>query len=272
MRNHRISRTVVALGFSLGLGLIPSVSTVQAGPSAREIMEKVTASRKVDGSEATVKMKIISEKGETRERDITMATKLYDGGQTEKRLYRFLSPADVKGTGVLVYDYDAKSDEMWIFLPALRKSRRIVSSQRSEAFMGSEFSFGDLNIPPLDEFNYTLQKNENYSGEDCYVIDAVPKSDDIKKAEGYSKKTYWVSTKTLVARHGLFYDLDGKVIKEYVASDVKLLDPKKNRYRAMKMEITNKQNGRKSVFETTKCSFSPDTKDEYFTTAYLERT
>ncbi|HLK91214.1 MAG TPA: outer membrane lipoprotein-sorting protein [Polyangia bacterium] len=243
-----------------------------SAPSAREIMDKVTTTRKLDGSEAVIKMTVLGEGGQAREREISMATKLYDGGKTEKRIYRFLSPADVQGTGILVYDYENKPDDVWIYLPALRKTRRVVSTQRSQSFMGSEFSYGDLNIPSLDDFDYTLVKEEPMGGEPCYVIDLVPKSKEIAEAEGYSKKTYWVSKAKLAVVRGLYYDKAGKLLKELVAQDIKLLDPKNKRYRAMHMEMINKQNGRKSVFETKKVSFSPSTKDEYFTTAYLERT
>jgi hypothetical protein len=72
-------------------------------------------------------------------------------------------------------------------------------------------------------------------------------------------------------RKGAFVDVDGKPLKELKADEIKLLDPKKNRYRTMRMEMTNKKTGRRSVFETVKISFAPDTKDEYFTPRYLER-
>lgn len=261
----------LAIAFSLTLALPSTGARGDAAPNPRDIMDKVTTTRKLDGSEATVKMTSVDEKGQTRTREITMATKLYDGGKTEKRIYRFLSPADVQGTSVLVFDYEAKADDIWIYLPALRKTRRIVSSQRSQAFMGSEFSYGDLNIPALDEFKYTLAKEETYGGEACWVIDAVPASKEIADAEGYSKKTYWVSKAKLAVLRGFLYDKDGKLLKEFIAQDVKLLDPKNKRYRAMKMEMVNKQNGRRSLFESTKVTFAPNTKDEYFTTAYLER-
>ena len=103
------------------------------------------------------------------------------------------------------------------------------------------------------------------------MIDAVPKSKEIADAEGYSKKTYWVSKDKLAVVRGLFYDKDGKLLKEFIAQDIKLLDAKNKRYRAMHMEMINKQNGRRSVFESQKVTFAPNTKDEYFTTAYLER-
>lgn len=272
MKYRRITRTaalLVALAF--GGGLLSPVSEAHAGPSGREIMDKVSLTRKLDGSEAVVKMSILNEKGQARERKITMATKLYDGGKTEKRIYRFLSPADVEGTGVLVFDYETKADDVWIYLPALRKTRRIVSSQRAQSFMGSEFTYGDLNIPALDDYNYQVQKEEAVDGEACWMIDALPKSKDVAQGEGYSKKTYWVSKKTHAVRKAVYYAMDGKLLKELRSTEVKLLDPKKNRYRAMRMEMINKQNGRRSVFESEKVTLAPDTKDEYFTTRYLER-
>ncbi len=251
--------------------LLAGPARAEKAPSAREIMDKVTVTRKLDGSEAVIKMTVVGENGQAREREISMATKLYDGGKTEKRIYRFLSPADVQGTGILVYDYETKPDDVWIYLPALRKTRRVVSTQRAQSFMGSEFSYGDLNIPSLDDFNYTLVKEEVSGGEPCYVIDLLPKSKEIAEAEGYSKKTYWVSKAKMAVVRGLYYDKDGKLLKELIAQDIKLLDPKNKRYRAMHMEMTNKQNGRKSIFDSKKVVFSPNAKDDYFTTAYLER-
>lgn len=275
VREDRFARfslsRVLVLVLGTGVCLMPRVGQAQGAPSAREIMNKVTMTRKLDGSEAVVKMTVIGDKGQVREREITMATKLYDGGKTEKRIYRFLSPADVQGTGVLVFDYEAKADDVWIYLPALRKTRRIVSSQSSQSFMGSEFSYGDLNIPALDDFNYTLVKEEAVGGETCWVIDVLPKAKESGDTEGYSRKTYWVSKDKHAVLKGLYYDRDGKPLKELIARDIKLLDPKNRRYRFMHMEMINKQNGRRSVFESKKVTFVPNTKDEYFTTTYLER-
>jgi hypothetical protein len=239
--------------------------------SPRDIMEKVTTARKVDGSEAVVKMTVAADNGETREREISMATKLFDGGKTEKRIYRFISPPDVQGTAVLVFDYEAKADDVWVYLPALRKTRRIVSSQRAQSFMGSEFTYGDLNIPAIDDYNYALVNQESFGGEACWVIDVLPKNQEVADGDGYSKKTYWVSKEKLTVMRGLYYDKDGKPLKELIAQDFKLMDPKKKRYRSMHMEMINKQNGRRSLFVSEKVTFAPDTKDEYFTTTYLER-
>jgi hypothetical protein len=256
---------------AIGLSMLNPISAVQAGPNGQEIMSKWAESRKLDGSEAVVKMSIFDAKGSSRVRELSMATKLFDAGKTEKRIYRFLSPADVKGTGVLVYDYEDKGDDIWVFLPALRKARRVVSSERSKAFMGSEFSYADLNIPELNDYNYKVAKEEKVGGADCWVVEVTPKTPEIGKSEGYSKKLYWVEKANYAVRKGEFSDLEGKLLKVLTADNVKLVDSEKKRYRTMKMEMVNKQDGRKSIFETTKIANAPNTKDEYFTTGYLER-
>ena len=80
-----------------------------------------------------------------------------------------------------------------------------------------------------------------------------------------------MSKEKFSVRKGVYYDLNGKEFKELKSDNIKLLDPKNKRYRAMKMEMLNKQNGRRSVFDSEKVSFAPGTKDEYFTNRYLER-
>jgi len=274
MTQSRLLKNVRILFWSAaaGLALLAPIPEAQAGDNPRDIMARVAQTRKLAGSEAVVKMSIIDAKGQASARELTMATKLYDGGKTEKRIYRFLSPPDVKGTGVLVYDYEDKADDVWVWLPALRKTRRIISSKRSKSFMGSEFSYGDFNIPPLDDFKYKLVKEEGCADGTCYVIDIAPKSPSVAKAEGYSRKTYWVSKSKYVVVKGLYYDLGGKLLKELHMGGFKLLDSGKGRYRATRLEMVNKQNGRRSVFESKKVTFAPNTKDDYFTTRYLERT
>jgi hypothetical protein len=269
---HNITPRALSFGFiaTFALGVLSSSSTVNAAPDGQAIMQKVADTKLLDGSEAMVKMVLNDGKGGVKERKLSMATKLYDGGKTEKRIIRFLTD-DVKGTGVLVFDYSDKADDVWLYMPAMRKTRRIVSSQKSQSFMGSEFTYGDFNTPSITDFSYKILKEESAGGENCYVVELTPKSKDVADADGYSKKTYWVSKATHTVRKGVYYDTDGAVVKELSTSDVKLLDKGKNRYRAMKLEMVNKKNGRKSTFETEKIAFTPDTKDDYFTTAYLEK-
>ena len=267
MSHTRTSRKALSLVLSaaLGLGLLAPTQEAAAGPDGKQIMSKVADARKLNGSEAVVKMKILNKKGQARERTLSMATKMF--GDTEKRVYKFLAPADVKGTGVLVFDHSGKDDDVWVFMPALRKVRRIVSSQKSKDFMGSEFSYADLNIPSISDYVYKVLGDETAGGESCFVVEVTPKNDSVAESEGYSKKKYWISKKTYTVRKGLYYNLDGKEFKELSTKDVKNLGGK---YRAMHMEMVNKTNGRKSVFITEKVNVTSP-KDEFFEQSYIER-
>jgi hypothetical protein len=160
---------------------------------------------------------------------------------------------------------------VWVYLPALRKTRRIVSAQRSESFMGSEFAYADLNVPSLDDYQYQLLREESVGSERCWVIDVLPKAPETGRSEGYSRKTYWVSQDKHVIVKGAFFDLDGRALKELENQEFKLLDAKRKRYRPLRMVMTNQQNGRRSIFATEQVAFTPETKDDYFTPRYLER-
>ena len=95
--------------------------------TADEILDKVQEANKLVGAESLSTLTIFNDRGQKRVRKIAMVTKLFDNGDTEKRLMRFLEPADVKGTSFLLFDYEQKDDDIWFYMPALRKTRRIVS-------------------------------------------------------------------------------------------------------------------------------------------------
>lgn len=275
MKGTNYSKTVTGIAAALlvagGLWNHADLARSQGKLSARQIMEKVADNRQVPGSEAVMTMVIYNAKGEKRVRKIAMATKLYDDGKTEKKLSRFLSPADVKGTGLLTFDYEVKDDDIWLFMPALRKTRRIVSSEKSKNFMGSEFAYVDMNIPNLDDYKYKIIKEEKAGGVDCWVVQSIPKTEDIADENGYSKQIVWIGKKDFTVRKGVYYDLDGEILKQMTATNIKVIDPAKKHYRPMKMEMVNKQNNRRTTMTFDKIEVSAKVNDEYFTTRYLER-
>lgn len=240
-------------------------------PSAEEIVDRSFRNSRLAGSEAIITLTLVNSRGQERTRKIAMVTKFYDNGQTEKKLLRFLSPADVKGTGFLTYDYEKKDDDMWLFMPALRKTRRIVSNEKSKSFMGSEFSYADLAPPTLSDFDYRTVGVEEIDGVTCWIIEIVAKNDKIADENGFSKKTSYIGQQDFVSRKGMYYDPGGKLEKEIIVKDIREVDVKNHKYKALHMVMENKQNGRKSILKIEKIVFNPDVKDEYFTTRYLER-
>jgi hypothetical protein len=239
--------------------------------SGKQIVDRSFQATKLAGSEMLSTMTILDSRGRERVRKIATVSKLYDNGDTEKRLIRFLSPADVKGTGLLTFDYENKDDDMWLFMPALRKTRRIVSTEKAKNFMGSEFTYADMTPPILENFSYEILGEEEVSGISCWKIEMIPVDDDVADENGFSKRISFIAKQDFVLRKAIYYDLDGELHKELAVEKVKEIDTENHKYRPTRMVMVNKQNGRKSVLDVEEIQFSPEVKDEFFTTRYLER-
>jgi outer membrane lipoprotein-sorting protein len=238
--------------------------------NAKEIIIKSRENSKVDGFESVSTLTIIDNKGNERIRKTTMASRTFENGKVEKRIIKFISPADVKGTGLLIYDYDDKADDMWIYMPSVRKSRRIVSNERGNNFMGSEFSNDDMSSPNINDFSFTLLNNENLNGTECFKIEAIPVNTEISENLGLSKKIIYIAKSDYIPRKTIIYDLDGELLKTITVENVQLLDAQKKKYMVTKMTVVNNQNGRKSVMNMDQLKYNPAVPEKYFTVSYLE--
>ncbi|MCK4640652.1 MAG: outer membrane lipoprotein-sorting protein [Candidatus Marinimicrobia bacterium] len=261
----KIYAVILSIVFSV------AILNAQASLTGKQIQQKSIETTRVAGVEAVVTMTIIDSKGRQRVRKLAQISKLYDNGQTEKKLIRFLTPADVKGTGFLTFDYRKKDDDKWLYMPALRKTRRIVSSENAKSFMGSEFSYADMTPPTVEDFTYNILGEEEINGVLCWKIEITPKDDDVADESGFSKKISYIGKQDYVIRRAVYFDLDEELHKELTVHEIKELDTKNHRYRLIHIEVENKQNGRKSILQVEKILFAPAVNDEYFTTRYLER-
>ena len=253
------------------LFILAWTATYAQSLTALEIVKRAQATIKVKGVQGVSVMRILDDKGHERVRKIRQVTKLYDNGDSEKRLLRFMAPADVKGTGLLTYDYEDKDDDLWLYMPALRKSRRIVSTEKAKNFMGSEFTYSDMTPPALEDFTFKLLADEEVNGTPCYQVEWIPNDDDIAEENGYSRRITYFGKQDFVIRKAVYYDLDGELLKELTVHEIKELDPVNHKYRAMHLEMVNKQNGRRSVMVNEQLEFNPNVNDDYFTVRYLER-
>lgn len=264
-------RNKILLPFIMLVLLMGGSISSQDNLSAQEIVDRSFKATKLAGSESRSTMTIIDSRGRERIRQIASVTQLSDNGETEKRLIRFLAPSDVKGTGLLTFDYENKDDDMWLFMPALRKTRRIVSSEKAKNFMGSEFAYADMSPPILAEFSYKILGEEDVAGTLCWQIEMIPVDDDIADENGFSKRITFIGQEDFVLRRAVYYDLDGELHKELTVHEIKEVDTANHRYRPIHMTMVNLQNERRSVLKIDEILFNPDVKDEFFTTRYLER-
>lgn len=264
--------TLLKIFFALTIMIqLSIISKAQGNITAKEVQKKSINATRVDGTESLSTLVILNEKGEKRVRKTAAVTKLYDNGDLEKKMVRFTEPADVKGTGFLTFDYSDKDDDKWIYMPALRKTRRIISSENAKSFMGSEFSYADMSLPTVEDFNYKFLPDEKIGEELCYTLEIIPMNEEIEDENGFSKKISYISKKDFVLRKSVYYDLFGDKEKEMTVKSVVEVDKENHKYKMKEIEMINVQNGRKSISTIERIKLKRNISDSYFTTRYLEK-
>ena len=236
-----------------------------AEQNARDIMIKVKDRPDGDTRSSSMEMKLVNKSGSTRVRKITSYA--MDVGADTKTIMFFQYPNDVKGTGFLTVNYDDvnKEDDKWLYLPALKKTRRISGkSSKTDYFMGSDFTYDDIGKRNVDEDTHKLLREESANGFDYYVIESTPKKD----GEIFSKKLIWIRKDCDVVEKVEFYDKLGKLHRQMISSDIKKVD---GFWTVGKMEMKNVQTGHSTelLFLDPKYNIQLDSK--IFTVNKLER-
>ena len=274
MMNKRIQIILtLIIGLTItagGLGLFPAKGWAD-DPKARAIMEKVDARDNGDRQTADMKMILIDKNGNQRKRSIRSISK--DMGDDTYRLMFFLKPADVRDTGFLTYDYDEpdRDDDQWLYLPALRKTKRIASSDKSGSFMGSDLSYADMTSRNLDDYDFTLKKEMEVKGHPVWLIESIPRNKKVIKETGYTKSLLFVRQDNYYVIRGINWVKDGGYLK-YL--DTRTLEQIDGVWVGTEMHITKKK-GKKVVHKTEiywrNVRFNMDLADDLFTIRRLEK-
>lgn len=188
-RTARNLAQVILVVLSFGLAC---AAQAQDEPKAREIMTRVDDREDGDNQTSRMQMRLIDKRGKERVRELRSFAK--DKGVDDYSMMFFESPADVKDTGFLTYDYDEaeRDDDQWLYLPALKKTKRIASSDKSGSFMGSDFSYADMTKRPLENYEYKLLKETELNGHPVWVIQSTPTSEEEIDETGYTKAIQFV--------------------------------------------------------------------------------
>lgn len=253
------------------LGAVGVQSAQAEELSARDIMEKNFYVTKIKHMINDSTMTLINDKGQQRVRKTHSVSRLQPNGIDSKLLIRFLKPGDVEGTGYLqVQHYDGE-DDMWIYLPALKKVRRLVANNKKDSFVGSDFSYGDILQPVVDTYKHTILRSEVLDGEDCWVIESVPATEQIKKDYGYAKKTTWIRKSNFMEKKVEYLDTAGRPLKTMLVPEVIEVDPVEHKWWATRREVRNHQTGHRTLLVFDNLDTKTPVGEDYFTTRYLER-
>ncbi len=211
-----------------------------------------------------VKMILRNKQGQESTREIRSRTLEVDG-DGDKSLVVFDTPRDVKGTAFLSHTHSVGSDDQWLYLPALKRVKRISSNNKSGPFMGSEFAFEDISSQEIEKYTYKFIKEELLEGVDCFVIERYP----VDKNSGYSKQLVWFDKAEYRQQKIDFFDRKGELLKTLTSHGYKKYIDKI--WRQSEMKMVNHITGKSTDLFFNNYSFANGLSDRDFDKKSLER-
>jgi hypothetical protein len=246
---------------------LPQLVSAQA-PTGKQIIERNDAMRTVNDEQVEIEMQLINKQGQKRERKVTWMTKS-DAQRNQKGLIRFVSPADVRGTALLSIENADREDDQWLYLPALRKSRRISASNKSDSFVGSDFAYEDLGAEEIDQHEYRLLREDMLDGTPVFVVEATP-IEKHKGETGYSRREIFVRKDNAAIARIDFYDRQKELLKILRAKDIRQV-PSSKTWRAQTLEMANQKTGHSTVIVYGPFVINAGIGDDTFSIRELER-
>ena len=189
--------------------LIPDASAEEP-LSPKQIAQKAFDRDRGENSRATAQMVLVNSKDDKRTREFESLR--IKQGKLETQMIRFLSPADIRGTGFLTVENEGWKNDQFLYLPALRRSRRIVSSQKSNSFVNSDFSYEDMERHPVDDYSYIMEGDTTINSLPCYIITSRPNKGTESQ---YSMVKSHIIMESFVTLLMQFFDKKGSMIKQY---------------------------------------------------------
>ena len=217
-------------------------------------------------SDVDLKMILRNKAGKESTRSLRLATlELPDENIGDKSLIIFNSPADIDGTALLSYAKILDPDDQWLFLPALKRIKRISSVNKSGPFVGSEFAFEDFTSLELNKFNYRYVRAEDCGELTCDVIERIP----LYEHSGYKRQLVWIDQKVFQIRKIVFYDRRGDLMKTLVM--VQYREYEGSYWRAHRMEMVNHKTGKETDLVYSDFTFMTKLSNRDFVKSALKR-
>jgi outer membrane lipoprotein-sorting protein len=233
-------------------------------PSGLQIMQEVYERPTGHDLVSDLTMTLTNSRGETRERKVRQFRKEFKDG--ERKVMFFLAPADVKDTSFMSWSWDApgKDDDQWIYLPALKRVKRISRDSKSDYFMGSDFTYDDLGERHPSEDTHRLLGTETIEGETVYLVESVPK----QPGTMYSRTVSWVVKDKWVGLKKEFFDPQGRALKTLA---VKKYDRIDGFWVLLEFEMENVQKKHRTTMRIENVAIDRGLDDGLFTERMMQR-
>ncbi len=239
-----------------------------AALTALAVMQKADSVEKGDTGTYTAVMTLTNKKGGVRVREVVCYMKDY--GDTDKTVIVFRTPKDVAGVGYLMWEYEDAADgrekdaDRWLYMPAMKKIRRISGSGSGDDFMGTDFTYEDIGDRGLSKDTFVLLGTENVGGTECRKVECTAKNANEKNP----RRILWIRADNYLLQKAEFYDRQNNLQRTLTCSDIAMID---GIWTTGKMFMENVQTGHSTLLEMKDVRYNVDIDDSLFTAAALER-
>ncbi len=252
--------------FLLAILVMYNTSLAQS-PEAKGLEIAKLADQADQGFESTqsnLKMILRNKQGQETTRELQNKT-LEQETDGDKSLVIFSTPRDVKGTATLTFTHRDGPDDQWLYLPALKRVKRISSDNKSGPFMGSEFAYEDLSSQEVEKYTYKYIKEADANGVPCHVVERFPTD----PKSGYTRQVVYWNKDNYRQEKVEFYDRKNSLLKTLTSKDYQIYIDKF--WRAGKLEMVNHQSNKSTTLVFSNYAFKTGIKDSDFTQNALMR-
>jgi hypothetical protein len=240
-------------------------------PAAVQWMQRVA--QRPDGTSAqrTVEITLIDRNGGVRTQT-TRAIRKDRAGERRSAVF-YIAPANVRGTAFMSYDYaaDDKSDDQWLYLPALRKTRRIPAAQRGDYFLGTDLTYDEIrndNRVTLSDWMFTSVVKAMVDAHECMLIEGIAANDAVKRELGYARARWCIDPVSLLARRVEYWDRSNRPLKTVTVNAMEQVGAI---WTATRIDVTHHKTGHRTSLVMKDTQFDAPMSDAWFTQAQLER-
>jgi outer membrane lipoprotein-sorting protein len=271
MAQIRAFKLVTTFLFTLAIGGQALAATEEGADSLSTQERGLEIAREADTRDtgfadtmARLSMLLNTSGGEPIERSMRqLVLEVPDDG--DKSIMIFDTPRDLNGTAILTFTHKSGNDDQWLYLPALKRVKRISSADKSGPFMGSEFAYEDLASQEVEKYQYNYLRDEEVRGQACFVVERIP----VDPNSGYSRQLTWVDKNEYRLLRVDYYDRKGDLLKTNTLSGYQQY--LQRHWRADEMEMVNHQSGKNTLLKFHGYQFQSGLKDSDFSRGALSR-
>jgi hypothetical protein len=237
--------------------------------TGKQVMEEQRHRHRLKSEQTTVRMILADKKGRTKER-VMQTYASTKNKHLSKSMIKFLEPADIRNVGLLTWEQgEDLDDDQWLYLPALKKVKRISSSGKKKKFMGTDLTFEDLRPENISTHAYQRLENVDVDGHACYVIEALPATEKERKTSGYSKRILYVRKDLLITIKTKYFGSKKRNIKLMMVSEIEKVTDKAWRTKVSIVTDLKRKSSTKMTVEKRDDTTRLD--DRFFTKGRLRR-